>query len=141
MLSAPTIIVESHRSAATLYAIGELTVGSVTEAIDRIEHLPKQVRALCVDLRGVRTTDPRALRALELALRTWRASRRGISRVKLAQNLETSLVAIRFTHQRWSAPMRRAARTSETSGGVRFRDHREAVVTGSLRERATSETT
>ena len=36
MLSVPIIIVESHRSAATLYAIGELTVGTVIEAIDRI---------------------------------------------------------------------------------------------------------
>jgi ABC-type transporter Mla MlaB component len=136
MCSPPTIIVESHRSAATLYAAGELTTSAVLEAIACVEQLPEHVRALCVDLRGVRTTDSRALRALELALRVWRASRRGMSRVKLAQDMETSVVAIKFAHQRWRPSMR----STPEPRAFRFRDYRQAVVTRSLRERASSET-
>jgi ABC-type transporter Mla MlaB component len=140
MSSPPTIIVESHRSAATLYATGELTTAGVMDAIARVERLPEHVRALRVDLRGVQRTDSHALRALDIALRAWRAARRGMSRVKLAQGLETSLVAIKFAHQRWTRASRHPGRTSGTPGGRRFRDHRQAVVTRSLRERASSET-
>jgi ABC-type transporter Mla MlaB component len=110
MSSAPTIIVEPHRSASTLYATGELTTAAVLEAVACVERLPEHVRALCVDLRGVRRTDSHALRVLDLALRTWRAFRRGMTRVKPAQDMETSLVAIRFAHQRWTPSLREPVR-------------------------------
>src|SRR5688572_3621338 len=99
MTSASTMAVESHRTAATLYATGELTNAAVLEAIACVEQLPDHVRALCVDLRGARRSESDALWALELALRNWRAARRGMTRVKLAPDMETSLVAIKFAHQ------------------------------------------
>src|SRR5688500_865389 len=122
MPCASTMIVESHRSAATLYATGELTITGVREAIACVEQLPEHVRALRVGLRGVRRADADALRALEIGLRSWRASRRGMSRVKLAQDMETSVVAIKFAHQRWRPPIR----PSPESRAIRFRDHRQA---------------
>lgn len=100
MLAATTMTVESHRSAATLYATGELTTANVHDAIASVEQLPQHVRALCVDLRGVWRTDSDAMRALDASLRVWRASRRGVTRVKLAENADTTVVAIRFTHRR-----------------------------------------
>lgn len=101
MPSTSRMMVESHRSAATLYAIGELTTTEVLLAIAHMEQLPESVRALCIDLRGVRNVDANAMRTLEVALRDWRAARRGVSRVKLADDADTSLVAIRFAHRRW----------------------------------------
>ena len=82
-MSNSTIMVESHRSAATLYASGELTAEAVLRAIAEVEQLPNHVRALRVDLRAVSCADERTLRALEIALRDWRAARRGMSRVEL----------------------------------------------------------
>lgn len=140
MPPAPTMVLESHRSAATLYATGELTIAAVLEAIACVEQLPDHVRALRVDLRGTWRSESRALRTLELALRNWRASRRGMTRVKLPLDMETNLIAIKFAHQRW-APLRRPRERSREAGAVRFRDHRQAIVTRSLRKRAGSETT
>jgi hypothetical protein len=100
MSSTPTIIVESHGSGATVYASGELTTAGVLEAVARVERLPEHVQALRVDLPGVRHADAQALRSLDMALRTWRAFRRGMTRVKLAQGLETNVVALKFPHQR-----------------------------------------
>jgi ABC-type transporter Mla MlaB component len=140
MPCASTMTVESHRSAATLYATGELTAAGVLQAATCIEGLPEHVRALRVDLRGVRSADSHAMRALEAALRDWRAARRGMSRVKLAEDTDTTLIAIKFAHQRWSPSIRPALRPSGESRAFRFREHREAVVTRSLRERAGSET-
>ena len=79
-----TVIVESHGSAATLYASGELTADGLLWALAHVERLPTNVRALCVDLRAVRVMEDRALRTLGLALRKWRALRRGMSRVWLS---------------------------------------------------------
>src|SRR5688500_16111093 len=117
MPCASTMTVESHRSAATLYAAGELTTAGVLQAVACIEGLPEHVRALCVDLSGVRSADSHAMRALEAALRDWRAARRGMSRVKLSEAADTSLVAIKFAHQRWtSATSRHAPRLRQTFG-------------------------
>jgi ABC-type transporter Mla MlaB component len=135
------VIAESHRSAATLYAIGELTTAEVLLAVAHMEQLPENVRALCIDLRGVRKVESNAMRALELALRDWRAARRGVSRVKLPDDTETDLVAIRFAHRRWDPAMTVAGAPQRKVFGARMRDQRQAVVTRSLRERAGSETT
>jgi ABC-type transporter Mla MlaB component len=140
MPSTSTMMVESHRSAATLYATGDLTTAGVLQAVAHIEGLPEQVRALCIDLRGVRRADSHAMRALEAALRDWRAARRGMSRVKLAEDVDTSLVAIKFAHQRWTPPTPHYVPPPRERFGGRIRDYRQAVVTRSLRERAGSET-
>jgi hypothetical protein len=140
MCAAPAIILESHRSAATLYINGELTPARVLEAIGWADELPDHVRALRVDLRGAHRSESDALRALERGLRRWRGSRRGMTRVKLAPDMETSAVAIRYMHRRWSPAIVHRIRPSRDFGAFRFRDHREAVVTRSLRERAGSET-
>src|SRR5688500_16086849 len=124
MPSASTMVIESHRTAATLYATGELTTAGVLQAAACIEGLPEYVRALCVDLSGVGNADPHAIRALDMALREWRASRRGMSRVKLPSHLETSLIAIKFAHQRWTRALRRPIQSSQEPRAVRFRDHR-----------------
>ena len=79
-----TVIIESHRSAATLYASGALTADDVLRALAHVEQLPSNVRALCVDLRAVRVIEDRALRTLGIALRNWHAVRQGISRVRLS---------------------------------------------------------
>jgi ABC-type transporter Mla MlaB component len=134
------VIAESHRSAATLYAIGELTTTEVLLVAAHMAQLPENVRALCIDLRGVRKVDPSAMRALELALRDWRAARRGVSRVKLADDADTNLVAIRFAHRRWDATAPTTGVPKRKVFGGRMREQREAVVTRSLPERARSET-
>ena len=118
------LIAESHRSAATLYAIGELTTTEVLLAIAHMEQLPENVRALCIDLRGVRKVEPKAMRALEIALRDWRAARRGVSRVKLADDTDTNLVAIRFAHRRWNSSAPTGGSTQRKVVGVRMRDRR-----------------
>ena len=134
-------MVESHRSAATLYASGELTADGVLRAIAQVEQLPSYVRALCVDLRAVRGVgDERTLRALDIALRDWRATRRGITRVQLADHTpaRVRLRSRSRTHAAaWRPPPVARVRDRMTSS---FRDRREAVVTRSLRERAGSET-
>jgi ABC-type transporter Mla MlaB component len=96
------LTIEAHHSAATVYASGDLTTAAVLRAIATVERLPSHVRAICVDLRGIRRTDSRALRILEAFLRRWRAARRGMSRVKLAETASTSLVAIKFAHKRFA---------------------------------------
>lgn len=111
MTAASTIMVESHRSAATLYAIGVLTTAAVLRLIAHAYQLPDHVRALRIDLRGVRQADPHAMRALELGLSPWRACRRGMSRVTLPDHLDTGLSGLRFAHRRWSPGM------GDTSGG------------------------
>lgn len=126
MSATSRLIVEAHRAAATLYATGDLTTAAVLQAIAIAERLPEHVRAIRVDLRGVRRTDSRALRTMEMFLRRWRASRRGMSRVELAERINTSSVAIRFAHTRGTPAFPTAARAS--------------VVTRSLRDRAGSET-
>ena len=139
MSSESTIMVESHRSAATLYASGELTADSVLRAIAQVEQLPNHVRALCVDLRAVRVTDERALRALDIALRDWRAGRRGMSRVRLPEHAGAGPVSLGFPHTRRSSLPLPVARVRNQMTSP-FRDRREVVVTRSLRERAGSET-
>jgi hypothetical protein len=140
MCPAPAIILESHRSAATLYISGELTPARVFEALERAHELPEHVRGLRIDLRGAHRGESDALSALERGLRRWRGSRRGMTRVKLAPVMETSAIAIRYVHRRWSPSMGHRIRPPRDAGDFRFRDHREAVVTRSLRERAGSET-
>lgn len=135
-----TVIVESHRSAATLYAAGELMTAAVMDMMATAEQLPEDVRALCIDLRGVRKVDSRAMRALETGLRRWRACRRGMSRVKLPEDADRSLVALQYTHQRWTPPPRNHLPPPRERFRVRMRDSRQAAVTRSLRERAGSET-
>ena len=103
MSATSKMIMEAHGSAATLYGSGDLTTAAVLQAIANVERLPSHVRAICVDLRGIRRTDSRALRTLEAFLRRWRATRRGMSRVKLAETASTSVVAIKFAHKRWPA--------------------------------------
>ena len=89
----PTMVLESHRGAATLYATSDLTRAGVLQAAICMEGLPEHVRVLRVDLRGVRNADPNAMRALEMALRIWRAFRGGMSRVELPQDAGKTAVA------------------------------------------------
>ena len=140
MHSQSTFSVEAHRSAATLYVTGELTTAGVMQAIAHADHLPENVRALCIDLRGVRKADSHAMRVLEIGLRDWRSTRRGMSRVKLPDGADAGLVALKFTHQRWTSRAPDHAPRPRKPLELRIRDHRQAVVTRSLRERASSET-
>ena len=103
------MILEAHGSAATLYASGDLTTAAVRRAVATVEGLPRHVRALCIDLRGIRRTDSRALRTLEMFLRRWRSARRGMSRVKLPDRANTDVIAIRFAHNRWAPGLATAA--------------------------------
>jgi len=105
MQSESSVTVESHHSFATLYATGELTTAAVLRVIAGAEDLPRNVRAVCIDLRAVQITESHAVRALEIGLRDWRAARCGMSRVKLPADAETSVVALKYTHLRW-APRR-----------------------------------
>ena len=134
------IFVESHRTASTLYISGELTLDGVMDAIGRVEQLPADVRALRVDLRAAHRSESDALWALEVGLRRWRAARRGVTRVRLAPDMETNLVALKYTHRRWSPSISERPSVSRRTGTFRFRDHRRAVVTRSLPDRANSET-
>ena len=102
MSALSNMILEAHGSAATLYASGDLTTAAVRRAVANVETLPSHVRALCVDLRGIRRTDSRALRTLETFLRRWRSARQGMSRVKLADHASIGIIAIRFAHKRWA---------------------------------------
>lgn len=140
MHSESTVNVESHPSAATLYVTGELTTIGVMHALAEAEQLPDTVRALCIDLRAVRSADSHAMRVLEIGLRDWRSKRRGMSRVKLADGADTRVVSLRFPHRRWTPRPRSRSLSLRNPGGIRMRDHRRAVVTRSLRERADSET-
>jgi ABC-type transporter Mla MlaB component len=74
---------ESHPQGATLYVRGALSVCAALRALDRCAELPPRVRALRVDLRGVRFFDPSALDAVAHLLGRWRAERTGVTRVKL----------------------------------------------------------
>jgi ABC-type transporter Mla MlaB component len=74
---------EAHHDAATLYVAGTLSVAGAIDVMRRCEALPERVRALRVDLRGVRLLDVCALEALAFTLGRWRESRRGITRLAL----------------------------------------------------------
>ena len=89
----PTMVLESHGGAATLYATSNLTRAGVSQAAICMEALPDHVRVLRVDLRGVRNAEPNAMRALEMTLRIWRAFRGGMSRVELPQDAGKTAVA------------------------------------------------
>jgi hypothetical protein len=100
MPQTPMMLLESHRDAATLYASSHLTTTSVWHAAVCMDALPGHIRVLRVDLRGVRKAEPKAMRALERALRMWRAFRGGMSRVELPQDARKPAVA---THPRLGA--------------------------------------
>jgi ABC-type transporter Mla MlaB component len=74
---------EAHRDAATLYVAGTLSVAGALDVMRRCDALPNRVRALRVDLRGVRLMDVCALEALAFTLRRWRDARCGITRIAL----------------------------------------------------------
>jgi hypothetical protein len=93
MPNTPTMVLEAHRGAATLYATSDLTRAGVSQAAICMEALPAHVRVLRVDLRGVRNAEPNAMRALEMALRIWRAFRGGMSRVELPQDAGKTAIA------------------------------------------------
>lgn len=112
MSAVSKMILEAHRSAATLYASGDLTTAAVRRAVATVESLPSHVCVLSVDLRGIRRTDSRALRTLETFLRRWRSARRGMSRVQLPDHASTTVIAMKFTHKRWSPALAAAARPS-----------------------------
>ena len=99
----PMMVLESHGWAATLYAASNLTTEGVWQAAVCMEALPDHVRVLRVDLRGVRNAEPNAMRALETALRIWRAFRGGMSRIALPQDAYKTTLA---TESRISATRR-----------------------------------
>ena len=78
---------ESHGSGATLYLTGALSVAGSRLALEAVQGLPHRVRALRIDMRGIRLFDPDALHLLAGQLRDWRRSRSGITRVKLPRTL------------------------------------------------------
>ena len=75
--------IESHGSGATLYLTGALSLCGARRALDAVRALPSAVRALRIDMRGIRLFDPEALHLLAVELRDWRSARAGITRVKL----------------------------------------------------------
>ena len=75
--------IESHGSGATLYLTGALSVAGSRLALGAVQGLPHHVRALRIDMRGIRLFDPEALHLLASQLREWRVVRSGITRVKL----------------------------------------------------------
>src|SRR5918992_3739782 len=127
MRSESTLSVESHRSAATLYLTGELTSAGVMRAIAEADRLPDNVRALCVDLRGVRNAESHAMRVLEIGLRDWRSSRRGMSRVQLPEDAHPSVVALKFPHQRWTTHRPPASARTPAPLTFKIRDARQAA--------------
>lgn len=78
---------ESHGSGATLYLTGALSIAGARTALAAVHELPHRVRALRIDMRGIRLFDPAALHLLAAQLRDWRGSRSGITRVKLPRSL------------------------------------------------------
>jgi hypothetical protein len=102
----PQYWLESHPRAATLYVRGALSARALLEAFERCAELPPHVRALRVDLRGVRLFDPRALDALARMLGRWRAERRGMTRVELPR--ERTFVSLAGDTVGLTAPRRQA---------------------------------
>ena len=103
MRSESMVIVEAHRSAATLYATGNLTTKALLEIVARAHQLPNNIRAVCIDLSGARQPDSHALRVLELGLAPWRAYRHGLSRVKVPKRADSSVITLDFTGERPTA--------------------------------------
>ena len=79
--------IESHESGATLYLTGALSVAGSRLALGAVRALPHHVRALRIDMRGIRLFDPEALHLLASHLREWRIARSGITRVKMPRSL------------------------------------------------------
>ena len=77
---------EAHARGATLYLTGALSVAGSRRALEAIQALPGEVRALRIDMRGIRLFDPHALLLLASQLRDWRTARSGITRVKLPRS-------------------------------------------------------
>ena len=90
---------ESHASGATLYLTGALSVAGARLALAAVQGLPDPVRALRVDLRGIRLFDPAALHLLAAQLRDFRRARGGVTRVKLPR----SLWPIYHTPESWAS--------------------------------------
>ena len=78
--------IESHGSGVTLYLTGALSVAGSRRALEAVHALPVEVRALRIDMRGIRLFDPVALHLLASELRDWRKERSGITRVKLPRS-------------------------------------------------------
>lgn len=74
---------ECHANAATVYARGTLSALDALRVVHACHDLPREVRALRVDLRDVRPANRDALDALALGMGEWRARRRGFTRLDL----------------------------------------------------------
>ncbi len=85
-----SVSLESHDSAATLYVQGTLSAAGVLRVMRDCDSLPGDVVTLRVDLRNARLYDPSAFNVLAVALRLWRESREGTTRVDLPREREVA---------------------------------------------------
>jgi len=74
---------ESHDRSATLYLRGELSTAGALHALNLCADLPRSVRALRVDCRGVGLFHPSAIDAFASLLGDWREGRGGMTHVEL----------------------------------------------------------
>lgn len=81
MISQSGLSIESHARAASAYLSGPLTLGLSARAITAFCNLPRRVRALRVDLRGITVCDVDAMLMLESLVVEWCRERRGVSRI------------------------------------------------------------
>jgi ABC-type transporter Mla MlaB component len=75
---------ETTGSTATLYISGALRLDGVESLCDACDQLPDTVRALRMDLHGVRHLEGEALDALRALLRHWRGMRGGDCRLSFS---------------------------------------------------------
>ncbi len=67
--------VEAHSGAATIYARGTLSPFAALRLIHACSRLPKSLRRIRVDARGIGEVDPGALDTLIVALSVWESAR------------------------------------------------------------------
>lgn len=75
------LAIETHASAATAYVSGRFSLAIAARAIAACCRLPRFVRAIRVDLRGVTAWDVDALAILESLLAEWARARDGMHRI------------------------------------------------------------
>ena len=76
-------VLEAHSRSATLYLSGMLSSSGALRAFAACSQLPRTVRSLRVDLRGVRVFDSSAIDAFAFMLRDWRDARAAMTHLEL----------------------------------------------------------
>jgi hypothetical protein len=75
------LMLEAHPGGATLYVAGAISVPALLRAMDHCETLPPGVNVLRVELSAAEPLDQGTQRVLWHALRRWRDTRGGVTRV------------------------------------------------------------